>query len=515
MTALGVLFFSLAKFFRSPSAVESRAGDFPGVPESWRGALNRSLPTIVELARRADGAVRAHARFEAAVGGGDREAYRRWLLSALRVAAYWIPLSLLAMLAGALAAAPLKLVARGLGLAGTAEGQWLLKQSWPRLVGRIAALSILEQVYLAAAFAGLETVLRRAGYQKNRAALASAALVGACFLGHLLWRGFGWMRAAPLLAIQWALLYCYARTRTVLAPAAANAALGLMSLYSARMVVLLTANLGSVDSLPGIPGLSGVLAVLGAALALFAALAALDPWNARSGNFLRAEALQQWEWARILGDWWSRTSEFPESPLLPATAGLLWGIAVYLAGYLTYYAVQLAAPAGENVPAALKQILLMPFDMLVYVFLIGAALEELIFRYGLFSALAGEARAGRRFWLAVVGSAIIFSAFHFVDFGGLVSFFGLNVSKLVRSLMVVYGFSWPGFAGRVAAGIVLALLYSRSRVLLIPIAAHFTSNLLEAIGLRWGLPWFLAAVACIFVLQIRVIHKLGPRQVGG
>jgi membrane protease YdiL (CAAX protease family) len=254
--------------------------------------------------------------------------------------------------------------------------------------------------------------------------------------------------------------------------------------------------------LPGIPGLSGVLAVTGAALALFSALAVRDSWPRLGLNFLSVEARAQWERARALGAWWNEPSEVPKSPLMLAPAGLLWGIAVFLAGYLTYYAVQAAAPAGENVPAALKQILLMPFDMLVYVFLIGAALEELIFRYGLFSALAGEARAGRRFWSAVVLSAVIFSAFHFVDFGVIVRFFGVNVSKLVQSLMVVYGFSWPGFAGRVAAGVVLALLYSRSRALLIPMIAHFTSNLLEAIGLRWGPSWFLAAVAFIFALQL-------------
>ena len=504
-TALGVVLLSLAKFIRPAAAVEGRAAYFPDIPPRWRGALDRFLPTFMELARGADGALRAHERFEGEVGGGDVGAYRRWTLSALRVAAYWIPLSLLAMLAGALAASPLKLVAGGLGLAGTPEGRWLLAQSWPRLAARMAALSVLEQAYVLGAFAGLEALLRRAGIERRRAAAASAVLVGACFLAHLLWSGFGWMRAAPLLAIQGALTYCYARTRTLLAPSAANAALGLMSLYSARMVVLLTANLGSVDSLPGIPGLTGVLAVFCAALALFAALAAKNRWSGWRWDFLRAESAAQWERARALGGWWSAPSEIAQSPLALAPAGLLWGVGVYLASYLTYYAVSALAPAGESVPAALKQVLLMPFDMLLYVFLIGAALEEAIFRYGLFNALAGDPRGkneGSRFWPAVVGSAAIFSAFHFIDFGGFARILGLNVSTLVRSLMVVYGFSWPGFAGRVAAGVVLALLYSRSRALLLPIVAHFTSNFLEAIGLRWGLSWFLAAVAGIFALQI-------------
>ena len=505
LTIFGVLLLALAKFLQPPAEVKNCDGGLPAVPEGLLGPLNRGVPTIMELFRKTDAALAAHERFEAGVGGADLGAFRRWALSAMRVAAYWTPLTLLAMLAGTLAAAPLKLIASGLSLAGTPEGQWLLRQSWPRLAAHIAALSVLQQIYLIGAFAGLEALLRRGGFKKSGAGIASAAAVGAGFLAYVLFHGLAWMKAAPLLAIQWALIYSYARTRTLLVPSAVNVVLGLMSLYSARMVVLLTANLGSVEALPGIPGLSGVLAVFGAGLVLFAALAANNHWAARRWDFLRAEARAQWERARSLGAWWNRPSPIPKSPLALAPAGLLWGIGIYLVGYLTYYAVRCLAPADETVPAALKQVLLMPLDMLLYVFLIGAALEESIFRYGLFNALAKYFRAenyGARFWVAAVVSSAIFSAFHFIDLSVAVRFFGLNVSKLVQSLMVVYGFSWPGFAGRVASGIVLALLYRRSGVLLIPIVAHFTSNLLEAVGLRWGLSWFLAAVAGISALQI-------------
>ena len=69
-------------------------------------------------------------------------------------------------------------------------------------------------------------------------------------------------------------------------------------------------------------------------------------------------------------------------------------------------------------------------------------------------------------------------------------------------MMMVYGFSWAGFMGRAAAGLLLAALYDRAGILLVPIIAHFTSNMLEAVGLRWGLPWFLAALAAIFALQL-------------
>lgn len=493
LTILGVLFLTLAKFRRSPSSPRNRMDGAPALPAGARHTLERVVPTIMEFLGRADTMLTDHARFESAVGGRDPRSFEVWVLSALRAAGYWIPVSLLAMLAGTVLVAPLKLISGGLGLANTPEGHWLLKQAWLRLVLRIGALSVLQQVYVMGAFAGLEAALRRQGFKKRDAAVSSAALVVATLLVHLLYRGMPGMKAAPLIAIQLSLIYSYARTRTLVIPATANVVLGLMSLYSARMVVLLTANLGSIDDLPGIPGLSGVLAVLGVSLALFAALTA-----ARGRGFLIEETL-------ALGRWWNAPAETPKSPLALAPVGFLWGIGIYLASYLTYYAVAALAPSGETVPAALKQVLLMPFDVLIYVFLIGAALEELIFRYGLFGALAGylgDDDYGPRFWTAALASAVVFSAFHFVDLSALVRFLGMNVSKLVQSLMVVYGFSWPGFAGRVAAGVALAALYRRSGVLLIPILAHFTSNLLEAVGLRWGLPWFLAAVAGIFALQL-------------
>jgi membrane protease YdiL (CAAX protease family) len=487
------LCLALSKLLRPPGDRGARAAlRLPALPEAALGPLSRSVPTIVALFRKAEGALRAHERFEREVGDGDLGAFGRWALSALRVAAYWTPVCLLAMLAGAVLAAPLKLVSGGLGLAGTPEGQWLLRQPWPRLVARSAALGVLQQAFVAGAFAGLAALLRRAGAGPGRAAASSAAAVGAALLGGMLYHGLPWMKAAPLLGVELALLYAYARTGTLLVPCAANLVFGLASLYSARMIVLLSADLGSVDALPGIPGLRGVLAVLAASLGLFAVLAA-----ARR-RFPVAEARARWESVRALGAWWREPAELPKSPLALVPAGLLWGIAVYLAGYLSYYAVHVLAPAHETVPPALKQVLLMPLDMLVYVFLIGAALEELIFRYGLFGAL--ERRWG--FWPAALVSSAVFSGFHFVDLSGLVRFLGVSVSKLLQSLMIVYGFSWAGFAGRVAAGLVLAALYSRSRILLIPMLSHFTSNLLEAVGLRWGLPCFLACVAAIFALQL-------------
>ncbi|MBI5883928.1 MAG: CPBP family intramembrane metalloprotease [Elusimicrobia bacterium] len=505
LTGLGVLALTASKFLRVPRPFEGTAFGLPKASERVTLLLDRGLPSIMSLVRQADASLTEHQRFEAEVGGGSVPAFVNWLLSGLKAAMNWVPVSLLAMLGGAVLVSPLKLVSGGLGLAQTEAGQWILRQSWPHLVARVTAIEVLGQVYALAGFVGFRALFRRLGFKGRNPEFASAAVIGACCLSFLLAHGFFWMQAAPLLGIQLALVYAYCRSRTLLVPAVANVVLGLASLYSARMVVLLTADLGSIDALPGIPGARGVLAVLGLSLALFAASAAWRFCRKEGWGFIFAEASEQWQRLRSLGLWWSRPADLPGTPLALVPAGMLWGIGIYLASYLSYYAAHRISPSHEAVPPILKQTLLMPFDMLVYVFLIGAALEELIFRKGLFNALfkrikSGDARV--RFWSAAFISAAVFSGFHFIDFGAVLGFLGINASRLIKSLMMVYGFSWAGFIGRVAAGLVLVLIYERSQILLIPIIAHFTSNLLEAVGLRWGLSWFLASVAGIFLLQL-------------
>jgi len=484
LTAAGVLALTAAKFLQEPSRADTRPAALPRSPAALSSALLRLIPTILAFLRRADDSLEDHARLEVSVGSGSRRAFFDWASSGLRAAVYWLPVCLLAMAAGAAAVSPLKLVSGGLGLADSEEGRWLLSQSWPRLLGKVLSAQLLAQVYLLAAFWGLRGVVERLGLARRDATLAAAATVCACHLSLLLAGGHESMKAAPLTAIEAALLYAYARTGSMVVPCTAGFLLGLASLYSARMVVLLKADLGSIDALAGIPGLGGVLTAAGWALFLSAVLRG-------SSSFGR---------------------ERSGSALLPR--GLLWGVGLYLASYLSYYAVYALAPAGETVPPILKQTLLMPFDMLIYIFLIGAALEEVIFRYGLFGALLARIPSkdpAVRFWTAALVSSAVFSGFHFVDLSALVRFLGVNVSTFVQSLMMVYGFSWPGFIGRIAAGLVLASLYQRSGVLPLCILAHFTSNLLEAIGLRWGLPWLLAAVSGILVLDsARMARKADP-----
>jgi hypothetical protein len=268
--------------------------------------LNRHIPTIMRMFRQGDAALTAHDRYEAQVGGGSTSAFDDCLLSGLEAAVCWIPISLLAMLAGAVAFSPLKLVSGGLALAQTETGQWLLRQSWPRLVCWVMAIEVLGQAYLLGGFVTLKALFRRFGFKGNNPEIASAAVMGACHLSFLLVNGFAWMPAAPMLGIQLSLFYAYARSRTLLVPAAANLFLGLASLYSARMVVLLTADLGSVDSLPGIPGAKGVLAVLGLSLGLFAGLSARCFCAETGWGFLRAGISEQWQRLRLQGISWSR-----------------------------------------------------------------------------------------------------------------------------------------------------------------------------------------------------------------
>ncbi len=498
LTVLSILSLGGAKFFRAPGAASGPAFQIPKIPQNAERILNHALPTIMALVRQADAALTAHEHFEAEVGGTSAPAFQNWLMSGLRAAAYWVPMCLLAMVAGAVLVSPLKLVSGGLGLADTDTGQWLLKQWWPRLAARVASIEVLGQIFLLGFFDVWRALFRRLRYKRSDPELAAALVLSSGFLAFLLEQGDPWMRAVPLLGIQLALVYAYARTRTMLVPAAAGVVMGLASLYSARMVVLLTAHLGSLESLPGIPGVFGVLAVLALSLSLFALLAAWRFGASHGMNFLTAAARDQWERLRSAGLWWSRASSLPKSPLALLPVALPWGVAIYLASYLSYYAVYAIAPVQESVPPMLKQTLLMPFDMLVYIFLIGAALEEVIFRKGLFKALKPAVGVRR----AAAISAVVFSAFHFIDFSVVLSFLGVNASRLIKSMMMVYGFSWAGFTGRVAAGLLLAALYEQAGVLLIPILAHFTSNLIEAVGLRWGLGWFLAAVAAIFALQV-------------
>ena len=60
----------------------------------------------------------------------------------------------------------------------------------------------------------------------------------------------------------------------------------------------------------------------------------------------------------------------------------------------------------------------------------------------------------------------------------------------------------PGFVARSVLGVVLAWMYKRSGLLMIPIVAHFWANSMEGLGLRWGLPAFLALAAGALLVSL-------------
>jgi membrane protease YdiL (CAAX protease family) len=65
-----------------------------------------------------------------------------------------------------------------------------------------------------------------------------------------------------------------------------------------------------------------------------------------------------------------------------------------------------------------------------------------------------------------------------------------------------YAFSWGGFVARSVLGVVLAWIYKRSGLLLIPIVAHFWANSMEGLGLRWGIEAFAALAAGAMLISL-------------
>ena len=59
-----------------------------------------------------------------------------------------------------------------------------------------------------------------------------------------------------------------------------------------------------------------------------------------------------------------------------------------------------------------------------------------------------------------------------------------------------------------AVGIMLNFLYSSAGILLVPFLAHFGSNVMESIGMKWGLLPFLAVAAGVVILQFLAPKKI-------
>jgi membrane protease YdiL (CAAX protease family) len=509
LTALGILALGAAKFFQKPTgapAVPAAASVASRPLPAW---ITRYFGTFLRMGRSAGAALKAHERFEGQIGAGSPKAFRQWLASGLRASLYWTPATLLAMFAGSMASM-LPLVTRGLTIGSTGVGKQLIEGNWLHTFSSFMADSlVLQFALLGGVFAGARTLLARAGVEASRAAWVAGALSVAAYAALLLANGNALWTIMPILAIQAVLAYVYARSKTLLVPLGITAIIGTSSLYSGRMLsFLLHGKFGSIDSLPGIPGFWGVLSVFGVSAALFAIQAAKRYYPKHGWSFLKAAAQREWFRLKAVGRWWNKpnTDGVLKSPIPILSVGFLWGIGVYLSSYLVYWGTSVVLPGHEIIPEILKRTLMMPLDALIFIFIIGAALEEWLFRKGLFALIRNKLMnakvdAGNALLAGAVLSSVIFSLFHLVSFAPILQALHIRVPAEMLPLLDVYSASWAGSMGRISAGLLLVALFHRSKVLLIGLTAHFASNLLEAVGLRWGLSWFLAAVVAIFLFQ--------------
>ncbi len=304
----------------------------------------------------------------------------------------------------------------------------------------------------------------------------------------------------PLAGIEAAIVWAYARSGSLWTALAARGFVTVLALESARASLWL--NLGAAGALAGLPAWTG-LAVAGLLLAALAYTLRASPWRDALAAPGRALA--------SLGEWWRGPSADgrPKSfwPILKS--GLLWGLITYAVGDLAYRAVGLVfpAPATEAAPEVLVKLLTGPLDIVLFNFVIVGLLEEFVFRRNLFRPMRNwleKRRLSPRavFWSAALASSLIFSYVHYIDFGALLANLGIGGGGAVPGASGSYDWAWTSFMARVAAGAVLAFQYWRSGLLLIPIVAHFASNTMEGLGLRWGVEAFLLMAAGALLLQL-------------
>jgi membrane protease YdiL (CAAX protease family) len=503
---LGLACLAAAKFLGVPAGA-AQARSASAAP--WPAWAQRWVPSFLRVFDAAGGVLDVQSRFEAQVGGGSIAALRVWLTGGLRAAFYTLPVMVFWMFGAALLRLP-QIVSQGLHIGQTASGQFILHAPWiPLLARQIASGALLQTALLGGVFAGARAFLTRLNVSAGRVPLYCGALTLAVALPALLAGSYTVVQVLPILGIEAALIWSYARSKSLIVPLAANAMIGLSSLYSAHMVATVQAPMtGSLASLPGIPGFYGVMVVLGVSTGLFALSAAVRFGASRGLGFLKAAIASEWNRLAVVGRWWGtpRADGAPKSLLPVISAASLQGIWVFLSNYIAYFAGYAVFPTPEVIPDVLKKTLLMTLDSQTYIFLIGAALEEWMFRKGLFDWLLGKfSRRGMNssasFLMAAGLSSVVFSSFHFIDWNAGLAAMHIHVPSAVQALLGVYSFTWAGFLGRVSAGFFLAGIYRRSRSMTVSFLAHFTSNLLEAVGLHWGLPWFLAGVTGIFALQ--------------
>mgnify|MGYP001595941872 CR=1 FL=1 len=516
LTWMGVALTSFGKYLHSPSPRGPPEAAPPAAAETVKPSrvpswISGRLESLQALWRNTKESLRLHDRFEKGVGGASGAAFKKWVSSGLRAAFYIFPLALLGMLVGSVIGMPLKWLAPGLAnLAGSFQlgaadmaGDLSL---WGLVNGYLAPQMLQEILFLGLGFNALLWLSRKAFGTTPRATVIAGAAALALYIPAVVALGYPVAIALTMAGIEAFFIYAYARSGTLLIPVAARAAIAFTSIGSVRMITALQETV--TGTLAGTPAWTS-LAVAGMSLAAFAA------WSARtqlaSGwSFLKVGAKAQLARLKDFGQWWTKpTPDGAPKSFLPALSlGLLWAVPLYLVMDFAYTGVHLMVPQAEPTPEILRRLLLMPIDVIIYNFIIVAALEEWVFRKGVFKPMVERLKKWGApskwwFWPAALVSSLIFSGAHYIDWSAMLAHLGMGGDPAIgASLAGAYAFTWASFTARAVGGMLLSFLYARSGLLMVPMIAHFGSNFLESIGMRWGLAAFLSAIAAVFLLHL-------------
>lgn len=481
----GAASLGAGRLFGAPRAHGADAGASRWTLPDW---AKKRLSTFTAIWASAKASAEAERGLEARVGEGRLGAFARWAVTGARTALYWYPLALLGMVGGSAAALPLKLFAAKTAVAAAAEAgpdyaAVAAIPFWSMVNGYAAQMVLAELVLLGVVF----NLAKRAGGVWAGALVSLAAM--AAFLS---FTGYSLALLAPVLGAELVMIALYARTGTLLAPGIARLIFGLTAVESTRMLAYLKVTIPG--TLAGLPSWIG-LAVAGLL-----------------GLFLLKEPLKaQWARVRETGLWWAKPEADggPKRALPMASLGLLWAVPCYLAMEVAFRLVNWLHPMTEPTPEILRRLMLMPVDVILFNFVIVAALEEWVFRRGVFKPMVDKVKAWKLpqkwwFWPAAIASSLIFSAAHYVDWGAALHAIGIGGGggDLGSSLAGAYAFTWASFIARAVGGVLLAWLYAASGSLLLPMIAHFGSNTLEALGTRWGPVPFLLSIGAVLALQL-------------
>lgn len=483
----GLAALAASRFWREPGS----APDVPRGPPAKAGGSFSSFKAAWSAARDSAAAQRS---FETRVGGSSWSSFRDWALGGLRTGLYWMAPSLLLMLAGA-AVAKGGMILLGVKAAAAAPAAAAMLPL-SALLGTYLPMALAAEAGAVALFFGVSALARKLGAGRAAPWLGGAAALGAAAAVLMT------LTSAPFiilvsLALEAGVLWTAHRSNSFLAPLALRSILTMFSLEAARLGAWI--KFGAAGALVGLPPVWGGVAVAGLVLLAFK---------------LKSPGLRLSE----IGAWWNAEdkAQRPKSPGRILSAGLVWGLVVYAIGDLTFWAINAIAPGAEPAPGILAKMLTSGVDLVLYNFVIVGLLEEYVFRRGLFKWMNDwldkkGLKPGKAFWTAAIASGLIFSGVHYIDWGAVMAMIGMGDPAASSGLAAgAYAFTWAGFVARSVLGVVLAWMYKRSGLLLIPIVAHFWADSMEGLGLAFGLPVFLAlavgALALSFVFRPKALR---------